>query len=84
MASLSPEVKSLLDRPNFAHLATLMADGSPHATPIWVGREGERIVICTSDGSLNRGSRCRLWTSKIPTRKCKSADAWWNAAPIRS
>jgi len=52
MATLSPEVKSLLDRPNFAHLATLMADGSPHATPVWVGREGERVVICTSEGSL--------------------------------
>lgn len=52
MSTFSPEVKSLLDRPNFAHLATLMADGSPHATPVWVGREGDRIVICTSDGSL--------------------------------
>jgi PPOX class probable F420-dependent enzyme len=52
MATLSPEVKALIDRPNFAHLATLMADGSPQATPVWVGREGDRIVICTSDGSL--------------------------------
>ena len=50
--TLSPEVKQLIDRPNFAHLATLMPDGSPHATPVWVGREGDRILICTSDGSL--------------------------------
>ena len=45
-------MKQLIDRPNFAHLATLMPDGSPHATPVWVGREGDRILICTSDGSL--------------------------------
>jgi PPOX class probable F420-dependent enzyme len=50
--ALSPQVKQLIDRPNFAHLATLMADGSPQSVPVWIGREGERIVICTSDGSL--------------------------------
>lgn len=50
--SLSPAAKSLIDRPNFAHLATLMPDGAPHSTPVWVGREGEHIVIGTSDGSL--------------------------------
>jgi PPOX class probable F420-dependent enzyme len=50
--ALSPEVKQLIDRPNFAHLATLMPDGSPNATPIWIGREGDRIIICTGDGSL--------------------------------
>jgi len=27
---LSDEIKALLDAPNFAHLATLMPDGSPH------------------------------------------------------
>jgi PPOX class probable F420-dependent enzyme len=52
MAVLSPEVKQLIDRPNFAHLATVMADGSPLVTPVWIGREGDRVVICTSDESL--------------------------------
>ena len=49
---LSENAKQLIDRPNFAHLATLMPDGSPHSTPIWVGREDDQIVICTSEGSL--------------------------------
>jgi len=49
---LSPEMRQLLDRPNFAHLATLMADGSPQSVPVWVGREADRIVICTSENSL--------------------------------
>jgi len=49
---LSPEVKQLIDRPNFAHLATLMSDGSPQSVPVWVGREGEHIIVCTGEGSL--------------------------------
>jgi PPOX class probable F420-dependent enzyme len=52
MALLSKEVKALLDGPNFAHLATLMPDGSPQSVPVWVGREGDRILICTGEGSL--------------------------------
>ena len=49
---LSAEIKQLVDRPNFAHLATLMPDGSPSSTPVWVGREGDRLLIGTSEGSL--------------------------------
>jgi PPOX class probable F420-dependent enzyme len=50
--ALSNEIKALLDSPNFAHLATLMPDGSPQSAPVWVGREGDRILICTGEGSL--------------------------------
>jgi len=50
--SLSNEIKALVDGPNFAHLATLMPDGSPQSAPVWVGREGDRILICTGEGSL--------------------------------
>jgi PPOX class probable F420-dependent enzyme len=50
--TLSPEAKQLIDRPNFAHLATLMSDGSPQSVPVWIGREGDHIIICTGEGSL--------------------------------
>lgn len=50
--ALSNEIKALLDSANFAHLATLMPDGSPQSAPVWVGREGDRILICTGEGSL--------------------------------
>jgi PPOX class probable F420-dependent enzyme len=50
--ALSPEVKQLIDRPNFAHLATLMSDGSPQSVPVWIGREADHLVICTGEGSL--------------------------------
>jgi PPOX class probable F420-dependent enzyme len=50
--SLSAEAKRLIDRPNFAHLATLMPDGFPLSTPVWIGRDGEFVVISISDFSL--------------------------------
>ena len=50
--TLTDEIRKLLDRPNFAHLATLMADGSPQSVPVWIAREGDRILIGTGEGSL--------------------------------
>ena len=50
--ALSSEIKALIDRPNFAHLATLLPDGSPQSAPVWVGREGDRILIATGEKSL--------------------------------
>ena len=50
--ALSDDIKRLIDGPNFAHLATIMADGSPQSAPVWVSREGERILVGTSEGSL--------------------------------
>jgi len=32
-----------------------MPDGTPQSTPVWLGRDGENLVICTSDGSLKGG-----------------------------
>lgn len=53
------KVKELLDRPNFAHLATLMPDGSPQSVPVWIGREEERIIVCTGEGSLKARNTLR-------------------------
>ena len=56
---LSPEIRQLIDRPNFAHLSTLMTDGSPQSVPVWVGREGDRILVCTGEGSLKAANTRR-------------------------
>jgi PPOX class probable F420-dependent enzyme len=56
---LSDDTKKLLDGANFAHLATLMPDGSPQSVPVWVGREGDRIVICTGETSLKGRNTAR-------------------------
>jgi len=57
--SLSSEIKNLVDGPNFAHLATLMPDGSPQSVPVWIGRDGDRIVICTGENSLKAKNTLR-------------------------
>lgn len=44
---LPPEVRRLIESPNYAHLATLRKDGAPQSIAVWVGLEGERIVIGT-------------------------------------
>lgn len=53
------EVKDLLDGPNFGHLATLMPDGSPQSVPVWVSRDGDRVIICTGEGSLKARNTLR-------------------------
>ena len=50
--SLDPNVRALLSRANFAHLSTLMPDGSPNNTPVWIGVLGDQIVLCTGENSL--------------------------------
>lgn len=49
---LSDEIKKLVDQPNFAHLATLMPDGSPHSAPVWIAHENHHLLICTEATSL--------------------------------
>lgn len=46
---LPSEVRALLEAPNYVHLATLRADGSPRNHVVWVGLEGDYVLICTSD-----------------------------------
>lgn len=41
-------VRALFDAPNYAHLSTLRADGSPRNHVVWVALEADHILICTS------------------------------------
>lgn len=50
--ALPENVIRVLDGRNFAHLATVMSDGSPHSAPVWIGRESDRVFICTEDNSV--------------------------------
>ena len=49
---LSHDVRDLFDGPNYVHLATVRRDGSPRSWVVWVGVEGDRVLICTDTGSL--------------------------------
>jgi PPOX class probable F420-dependent enzyme len=46
---IPPDVRALLEGPNYVHLSTLRADGSPRNWVVWVGVEGDNILVCTSD-----------------------------------
>lgn len=36
----------------FAHMATIMADGSPHLTPMWVDYKDGRVLFNTTKGRV--------------------------------
>lgn len=57
--------RHLLEGKNFAHVATLMPDGSPQTTPVWVDVDGESITFNTARGrtkyeNLRRDPRVAL------------------------
>jgi PPOX class probable F420-dependent enzyme len=47
---LSEKAIKLIDGKNFGNLAFVMADGSPHVSPVWVDREGDLILVNTAEG----------------------------------
>ena len=51
---ISPGGVKLLQEPQIAHFVTLMSDGSPQITPVWVDVEldGSHIIINTAEGNL--------------------------------
>ncbi len=43
--TLSPEARAVIESGRLAHFTTIAADGRPHTTIVWVGLEGDEIVI---------------------------------------
>ena len=52
MADIPEQGTEILRKRSFAHLATLMPDGSPHVSPVWVDVENGHVVINTAEGRL--------------------------------
>lgn len=48
---LDADVRRVLDGTPIAHLASLLPDGAPHSVPVWIGTEGENVVIITGPDS---------------------------------
>jgi PPOX class probable F420-dependent enzyme len=42
----------LFKKKAFAHLATVMSDGKPQVTPVWVDYDGRHVIINTAEGRL--------------------------------
>lgn len=52
MAARIPDShRDLLDGPVIAALATLMPDGSPQVTPVWISYDGTHIIV---NGTIDR------------------------------
>ncbi|BDM72913.1 hypothetical protein HEK616_64000 [Streptomyces nigrescens] len=49
-ATLSDDLKMLLDTPVFVTVATIQPDGSPQVSPVWVKRDGDDLLISTTVG----------------------------------
>ncbi len=49
MKPLTDVAKRLIDAPNFGSIATLMPDGSPQVAPVWVDRDGDFVLVNTTE-----------------------------------
>ena len=45
---LDDHALKLIEGKNFAFLGTIMPDGSPHVTPVWIDHEGDTILVNTA------------------------------------
>ena len=62
---LSDSAISLFRGKNFAFIASLMNDGSPHITPVWIDYDGKFVLVNTAEGrtkqkNFERDSRVAL------------------------
>ena len=58
-AKLSANAIRMIEGKNFASLATLLPDGSPHVTPMWVDHEGDMILMNTAEGRIKLRNMAR-------------------------
>jgi len=50
MTTLTEKQADLFRGKNWATVVTLRADGSPHATPVWIDTDGEHVLFNTAVG----------------------------------
>jgi PPOX class probable F420-dependent enzyme len=52
MATIPDRIRDIFSKRSFAHLATLMPDGSPQVSPVWLDIDGDQIIINTAQGRV--------------------------------
>src|SRR5262245_62153610 len=50
MAAIPENFKDLFTKKAFAHVATLMTDGTHHVSPVWVEFDGKNILLNSAKG----------------------------------
>jgi PPOX class probable F420-dependent enzyme len=53
------QAHSLFKNRNFAFLSTIMEDGSPQISPVWVDMEGDEILVNTAEGRVKQRNIAR-------------------------
>jgi PPOX class probable F420-dependent enzyme len=59
-------VRARFEGASIAHVATLMPDGAPRSVPMWIGVEGERVVLPSSPNSVKARDLRRDTCVSIP------------------
>lgn len=52
MIPIPEQYLDLFKKKSFAHLATVMADGSPQVTPVWIDYDGEFLLVNSARGRV--------------------------------
>ncbi len=52
MIKLPEQARRLIEERNFAFVATIMPDGSPQVSPVWIDLEGDHILVNTARGRV--------------------------------
>ena len=65
MSAIPAEAHSFFDDPEFATIATILPDGQPHLSVVWVARDGDDLLVSTVKGrrkhlNLERDPRVTL------------------------
>lgn len=42
----------ILEKKSFAHFATLMSDGTPQVSPVWIDHEGDVLLVNSAQGRV--------------------------------
>ena len=73
---ISPGGVKLLQEPQLAHFVTMMADGSPQITPVWVDVEpdGSHVLVNTAEGRVKTRNVER--DNRVAVSVADSANAW--------
>jgi PPOX class probable F420-dependent enzyme len=73
-AAISPGFRKLLLEPAYCQLATVMPDGSPQVTQVWVDTDGEHILINTAEGRQKERNVRR--DPRVAVNVVDPANAW--------
>jgi PPOX class probable F420-dependent enzyme len=58
-AKLNAKAIKLIEGKNFAFLATIMPDGAPQVSPVWIDHEGDVILVNTAIGRQKQENTAR-------------------------